>query len=119
MAPSAGSSRRCEPTGTTPTASTPTPRTARIIIGSSSRRTPTTKSADAIIASTSPHHVADLDIVVELIIRRLAPDGVLVVVEWAQERFDEATARWCFDRLANDEPGWLHRHRDDWLTSGE
>jgi SAM-dependent methyltransferase len=79
----------------------------------------TTQPADAIIASTSLHHVADLDIVVDLIIRRLEPDGVLVVVEWARERFDEATARWCFERLANDELGWLHRHRDDWLTSGD
>lgn len=37
----------------------------------------------------------------------------------ARERFDEATARWCFDRLADDEPGWLHRHRDRWLASGD
>jgi hypothetical protein len=29
----------------------------------------------------------------------LVPGGVLVVVEWAWERFDEATARWCFARL--------------------
>ena len=78
-----------------------------------------TNTADAIVASTSLHHVADLDTVVDLIAQRLKPDGVLVVVEWAGERFDEATARWCFDRLANDEPGWLHRHRDDWLASGD
>ena len=77
-----------------------------------------TQPAAAIIASTSLHHVSDLDMVVDLIAPGLKPDGVLVVVEWARERFDEATARWCFDRLA-EEPGWLHRHRDDWLTSGE
>ena len=61
----------------------------------------------------------DLDTVVELIGRRLDPGGVLVVVEWDWVRFDEATARWCFDRLADDEPGWLHRHRDEWLHSGQ
>jgi hypothetical protein len=45
---------------------------------------------------------------------------VLVVVEWARERFNEPTARWCFNRLgpAEVEPGWLHRHRDEWLASG-
>jgi hypothetical protein len=33
---------------------------------------------------------------------------------------DEATARWCFDRLADTgEPGWLHSHRDQWRTSGQ
>jgi SAM-dependent methyltransferase len=78
-----------------------------------------THPAGAIVASTSLHHVADLDAVVHLIARRLEPDGVLVVMEWARERFDEATARWCFDRLADEEPGWLHRHRDHWLASGD
>ena len=73
----------------------------------------------AIVASNSLHHVSDLDTVVELITRRLDPGGVLVVVEWDWERFDEATARWCFDRLADAEPGWLHRHRDEWLHSGQ
>jgi SAM-dependent methyltransferase len=73
----------------------------------------------AMVASTSLHHVSDLDTVVELITQRLDRGGVLVVVEWAWERFDDATARWCFDRLAHDEPGWLHRRRDEWLTSGQ
>jgi len=76
--------------------------------------------ADAIVASNSLHHVSDLDTVVGLIAQRLDRRGVLVVVEWARERFDEATARWCFDRLAHgDEPGWLHRRRDEWLASGQ
>jgi SAM-dependent methyltransferase len=77
------------------------------------------RPADAIVASTSLHHVSDLGTVIDLIAQRLAQDGVLVVVEWARERFDEATARWCFDRLADGEPGWLYRHRDDWLASGQ
>jgi hypothetical protein len=29
----------------------------------------------------------------------LAPGGVVVMVEWARERFDQATARWTEDRL--------------------
>jgi len=74
--------------------------------------------AAAIVASNSLHHVADLDAVVDLIAARLEPGGMLVVIEWARERFDEATARWCFDRLPTGEPGWLNRHRDDWLASG-
>ena len=71
------------------------------------------------MASTSLHHVSDLDTVVDLITQRLDPGGLLVVMEWAWEQFDEATARWCFDRLADDEPNWLHRRRDEWLTSGQ
>jgi len=43
-----------------------------------------------------------------------------VVVEWARERFDEATARWCFDRVPTpaDDHNWLQRRRDEWHASG-
>jgi rhodanese-related sulfurtransferase/SAM-dependent methyltransferase len=79
--------------------------------------------AAAVVASVSLHHVADLDDVVERIASTLAPTGVLVVVEWAWELFDEQTARWCFARLRSEEPsehpGWLRRHRDDWSASGQ
>ncbi|MFD8528937.1 class I SAM-dependent methyltransferase [Streptosporangium canum] len=79
-----------------------------------------TAPVDVIVACTSLHHVADLYEVVDLMADALTPGGVLVVVEWARERFDEATARWCFARLAADgEPGWLHRHRNRWSESGE
>jgi SAM-dependent methyltransferase len=78
---------------------------------------------DCVVASTSLHHVADLDEVLDRLAALLVPGGVLVVVEWAWERFDEATARWCFARLAapapGDEPGWLHRHQERWLASGQ
>ena len=60
--------------------------------------------ADAIVACTSLHHVADLGAVLDLIDAALVPGGLLVVVEWARERFDEATARWCFDRLPRPAP---------------
>jgi len=75
---------------------------------------------DAVVASTSLHHVADPAEVVDRIAESVAPAGVVVVVEWSREDFDEATAEWCFERLrADGEPGWLHRHRDDWLASGQ
>jgi hypothetical protein len=48
----------------------------------------------------------------------LASGGTLVVVEWAWEDFDEATAEWCFRRLGSEE-GWLGRRRDEWVASGE
>ena len=49
----------------------------------------------------------------------LTSGGRLVVVEWAWEKFDEQTAAWCFARLGpDDEAGWLHRRRDEWLASG-
>jgi SAM-dependent methyltransferase len=78
---------------------------------------------DCVVASLSLHHVADLDEVLDRLVALLVPGGVLVVVEWAWERFDEATARWCFARLASpgpgEEPGWLHRGRERWLASGQ
>jgi SAM-dependent methyltransferase len=78
------------------------------------------RPADVIVACTSLHHVADLGEVLDLAAAALVPGGVLVVVEWAREHFDEATATWCFDRLpqAGDDPGWLHRRRAEWRASG-
>jgi tRNA-Thr(GGU) m(6)t(6)A37 methyltransferase TsaA len=79
-----------------------------------------TAAADAIVACTSLHHVSDLGRVLDRAAAALAPGGVLIVVEWAYERFDEATARWCFDRLPNGgAEGWLHSHRQLWLASGQ
>ena len=77
---------------------------------------------DAVIACTSLHHVADLDQVLDAVEQTLLPGGSLIVVEWASERFDLPTARWCFERLPeprpDDEPDWLTRHRDRWRDSG-
>lgn len=75
---------------------------------------------DAIVACTSLHHVADLPQVLDLVHATLAPGGA-VVVEWARERFDEATARWCFGRLPEPgrDPGWLHRLHAEWRESGK
>ncbi len=77
---------------------------------------------NALIACTSLHHVADLDVVLDKMAAALVPGGVVVVVEWARERFDEATAQWCFARLAaapQAEDNWLHRRRDEHANSGQ
>lgn len=76
---------------------------------------------DALVACTSLHHVADLDLVLDRIGSQLKPAGRVLVVEWAHERFDEATARWCFDRLppGDDHESWLHAHRHHWQQSGQ
>jgi SAM-dependent methyltransferase len=81
------------------------------------------RPVDGVVASLSLHHVADLDQALDRLRDLLAPGGVLVVVEWSWERFDEATARWGFARLVppspGAEPGWLHRHRERWSASGQ
>ena len=78
------------------------------------------RPVDAIVASTSLHHVADPRKVIDRIAAALTNRGLLVVIEWAWERFDTKTAAWCFERLgADEEQGWLHRRRDDWAASGQ
>jgi SAM-dependent methyltransferase len=74
-------------------------------------------SVDALVASTSLHHVADPAEVIDRIAQIVRPGGVVVVVEWASERFDEQTARWCFERIGSDE-SWLRKLRDEWRESG-
>jgi SAM-dependent methyltransferase len=75
---------------------------------------------DAVIASTSLHHVADPAVVVDRIADVLTPDGAVVVVEWDWESFDEASAGWGFERLdpADEPKGWLTGARERWLASG-
>ncbi|MBO0774762.1 MAG: methyltransferase domain-containing protein [Actinobacteria bacterium] len=80
------------------------------------------RGLDAIVACTSLHHVADLPAVADLAVAALKPGGTAVVVEWARERFDEATARWCFSRLAEpagDDDGWLNHQHAQWRESGQ
>jgi SAM-dependent methyltransferase len=78
---------------------------------------------DCVVASLSLHHVAELDMALDQLQALLVPGGALVVVEWAWERFDQATAQWSFARLASPEPGaepgWLHRHQERWAASGK
>ncbi len=80
-----------------------------------------TDPVGVIVACTSLHHVADLAGVLDRVDAALAPGGVLVVVEWARERFDERTARWCQDRLPEPgpDPGWLDQRCAEWHESGQ
>ena len=76
--------------------------------------------AAVVVACTSLHHVADVGEVLSKAGSALADGGTVVVVEWAWERFDAATARWCFDRLPAPaaEHGWLRHRHDEWRASG-
>jgi SAM-dependent methyltransferase len=67
---------------------------------------------DAVVASTSLHHVGDPAEVIDRIVEALRPGGVAVVFEWASERFDEQTASWCSERLRSEE-SWLRDLIDD------
>jgi SAM-dependent methyltransferase len=81
-----------------------------------------TAPADAIVASRALHHVGDIDVVLDRVVAALRPGGTVVIAEWAWERFDDDTARWCLARLGpspDDELGWLQRRRDGWLASGQ
>lgn len=74
---------------------------------------------EGLLACTSLHHVSEPDEVLDKIATAMAPGGLVVVVEWDWEAFDEATARWCFERLGPSDPEtWLHRRRDEWTASG-
>jgi SAM-dependent methyltransferase len=78
------------------------------------------RQVDAFVASTSLHHIADPAQVIDRMTSILASGGAVIVLEWAWEKVDEPTAKWCFKRLGpDDEPGWLHRRRDEWLASGQ
>ena len=78
----------------------------------------TAQAFDAVVASTSLHHVADPAAALDRIVELLAPDGRVVVVEWDWQAFDEPTAQWCFRRLApDDDVSWLGHHRAAWTAS--
>jgi SAM-dependent methyltransferase len=73
--------------------------------------------ADAIVACTSLHHVADLDFTLDRVASSLVPGGALIVVEMAWERYDEQTARWCFGQVPDDSESWLRHQRDEFAES--
>lgn len=79
------------------------------------------EAVDAVVASVSLHHVADPGEVFDRIAGALAPGGVVVVLEWDWESFDEASARWAFERLdlSAGSKGWVHGARERWLASGQ
>jgi SAM-dependent methyltransferase len=68
---------------------------------------------DHVVASLSLHHVEDLGRALEKVVDSLRPGGTLVVVEFAWDRIDEATAEWTLGRLPvtspSGKPSWLER----------
>lgn len=55
---------------------------------------------DAVLARSSLHHIHDLEAALARIETLLAPDGVLLVVEFAHERLVGETADWYLGQLA-------------------
>jgi len=73
---------------------------------------------NGVVACTSLHHVADPPEVLDKVASALASGGVVIVVEWDWESFDEPTARWCFERIGESEAeSWLARRRAEWTAS--
>jgi SAM-dependent methyltransferase len=74
---------------------------------------------DAVVSVQALHHLVDLDAAFARIDRMLARDAAVVIVEWAWERVDEATARWLFARVPPDaNSGWAGERRAAWQASG-
>jgi 2-polyprenyl-3-methyl-5-hydroxy-6-metoxy-1,4-benzoquinol methylase len=63
---------------------------------------------DAVVASRSLHHVADLGTALDRIASLLRPDGVLVLDEFAWERLDARSAR----EVGIDLEEWCEEHED-------
>ncbi|MGZ4284821.1 MAG: hypothetical protein ACXVHB_11725 [Solirubrobacteraceae bacterium] len=62
--------------------------------------------------------MADPAAVLERVAGALDADGMVIVVEWDWEAFDEATVRWCLEREVQPD-GWLRRRLDAWAESGQ
>jgi ubiquinone/menaquinone biosynthesis C-methylase UbiE len=84
---------------------------------------------DAVVASVSLHHVDAIDVALDKIVSLLRPGGILVLEEFAKERFAGPTARWYYHqrqalaavgigeaRVSDDFAVWLsewaHEHDD-------
>ena len=80
---------------------------------------------DAVVASLSMHHIADLTRTAAAIVDRLVPGGRFILEEWDRDRLlDEATARWYFHQRqaaaatglrTGDAP--LPTHYEEWRRS--
>jgi SAM-dependent methyltransferase len=83
-------------------------------------RTDLPHDVDAVVACLSLHHVGDPAAVLDRIAEALRPGGAVVIVEWDWEDFDEASARWAFERLdlTAEDRGWLHGGYERWVASG-
>jgi SAM-dependent methyltransferase len=65
---------------------------------------------DAAVASRSLHHVEDLAAGLDRIASMLEPEGILVLEEFAWDRFDRVTGTWYAGRIG--EP--VHSVLEDW-----
>jgi SAM-dependent methyltransferase len=81
---------------------------------------------DAVVASVSLHHVADLGSAVARVEQLLRDGGLLVVEEFAKERFTGATAEWYYHQrralaavgsdatpITEEFEGWLRRWHEE------
>jgi ubiquinone/menaquinone biosynthesis C-methylase UbiE len=77
---------------------------------------------DHVVASLSLHHIEDLGGALDKILEVLRTGGSLVVVEFAWDRIDEATAEWALERLPDaalsEEHSWLGRRCQEWESGG-
>lgn len=76
---------------------------------------------DAVVAASSLHHLRDLDVALEKIVRLLGPNGLLVLEEFAWDRIDDSTLAWLFEQQrepaaagAGEGPGSLETLRAEW-----
>jgi ubiquinone/menaquinone biosynthesis C-methylase UbiE len=72
---------------------------------------------DAVVASLSLHHIADLEAAVDKVAAMLVPEGAFVVNEFAWERLDDRAAGRAAERVGDtDAPAveaqWEQEHRD-------
>ena len=77
---------------------------------------------DHAAAILSLHHVEDLGMALSNMADLLRAGGTLVVVEFAWDRIDEATAEWALERLPvasqTEKHSWLGRRCQEWARGG-
>jgi SAM-dependent methyltransferase len=77
---------------------------------------------DHVVAILSLHHVEDLGMAVSNMADLLRAGGTLLVVEFAWDRIDEATAEWALERLPvasqTEKHSWLGRRCQEWARGG-
>jgi SAM-dependent methyltransferase len=68
---------------------------------------------DAVVASRSLHHVADLDVGLDRVLELLGGEGTLVLDEFAWDRLDQPTAQWYLEQL-HEPPAGLDAFMGRW-----
>jgi SAM-dependent methyltransferase len=77
---------------------------------------------DYVVAILSLHHIEDLGWALDKIADMLRTGGSLVVIEFAWDQIDEATAEWALERLPaaslSEKHSWLGRRCQEWASGG-